>query len=82
MGSQLGPRVVLATRNEHKVAELNRILADAGFTGDLVGLEAFPDAPEVADVGRALEVNPGAQALPTPAARKGPRPRLSPDGSP
>jgi XTP/dITP diphosphohydrolase len=31
-------RVVLATRNAHKVAELNRILADAGFAGQLAGL--------------------------------------------
>jgi XTP/dITP diphosphohydrolase len=57
VGSQIGPRVVLATRNEHKVAELNRILADAGFTGDLVGLEAFPDAPEVPETGSTFADN-------------------------
>jgi XTP/dITP diphosphohydrolase len=57
MGSQAGPRVVLATRNEHKVAELNRILADAGFTGQLVGLDAFPAAPEVAETGRTFADN-------------------------
>ena len=44
-------RVVLATRNAHKVAELNRILADAGFGGELVGLDAFPGAPDVAETG-------------------------------
>ena len=42
-----GPRVVLATRNHHKIAELSRILAAAGFTDGLVGLDAFPGAPDV-----------------------------------
>ena len=50
-------RVVLATRNAHKVAELNRILAHAGFTGELVGLDEFPDAPEVAETGRTFADN-------------------------
>jgi XTP/dITP diphosphohydrolase len=44
-------RVVLATRNAHKVAELNRILDDAGFTGELAGLDEFPGAPDVAETG-------------------------------
>jgi XTP/dITP diphosphohydrolase len=44
-------RVVLATRNAHKIAELNRILADAGFGGELVGLDDFPGAPDVAETG-------------------------------
>jgi XTP/dITP diphosphohydrolase len=52
-----GPRVVLATRNAHKVAELNRILADAGFAGKLVGLDEFPDAPEVPETGRTFADN-------------------------
>ena len=50
-------RVVLATRNAHKVAELNRILADAGFAGELVGLDEFPDAPEVAETGSTFADN-------------------------
>ena len=50
-------RVVLATRNAHKVAELNRILADAGFAGELVGLEAFPDAPDVPETGSTFADN-------------------------
>ena len=50
-------RVVLATRNAHKVAELNRILADAGFGGELLGLDAFPDAPEVAETGSTFADN-------------------------
>jgi XTP/dITP diphosphohydrolase len=50
-------RVVLATRNAHKVAELNRILADAGFAGELVGLDAFPSAPDVPETGRTFADN-------------------------
>jgi XTP/dITP diphosphohydrolase len=50
-------RVVLATRNAHKVAELNRILADAGFGGVLVGLDEYPDAPDVAETGRTFADN-------------------------
>ena len=46
-----GPRVVLATRNQHKIAELSRILAAAGFADGLVGLDAFPGAPDVPETG-------------------------------
>jgi XTP/dITP diphosphohydrolase len=45
------PRLVLATRNTHKIAELSRILVAAGAGVTLVGLESFPDAPEVAETG-------------------------------
>jgi XTP/dITP diphosphohydrolase len=48
---------VLATRNAHKLAELNRILADAGFTGELVDLDEFPDAPEVPETGSTFADN-------------------------
>jgi XTP/dITP diphosphohydrolase len=57
VSSQAAQRVVLATRNAHKVAELNRILADAGFTGELVGLDVFPDAPEVPETGSTFADN-------------------------
>ena len=50
-------RVVLATRNAHKVAELNRILADAGFGGEHVGLDEFPDAPDVPETGSTFADN-------------------------
>ena len=50
-------RVVLATRNAHKVIEVRRILADAGLDVDLVGLDAFPDVPEVAETGLTFEEN-------------------------
>jgi XTP/dITP diphosphohydrolase len=44
-------RVVLATRNAGKIAELGRILADVGGGVEIVGLEAFPDAPDVPETG-------------------------------
>ena len=50
-------RVVLATRNRHKVVEVSRILADAAQDVDLVGLDAFPDAPDVAETGLTFEEN-------------------------
>lgn len=40
-------RVVLATRNAHKLEELHRILAAAGLAIDLLGADAFPDLPEI-----------------------------------
>ncbi len=57
MADSRQPRVVLATRNAHKVAELSRILADTGFAGEIVGLEAFPGAPEVAETGSTFSDN-------------------------
>jgi XTP/dITP diphosphohydrolase len=46
------PRLVLATRNAHKVVELRRILADAGL-GDVevLGMDTFPEVPDVAETG-------------------------------
>jgi XTP/dITP diphosphohydrolase len=48
-------RVVLATRNPGKVAELRRILAE--YDVELVSLEEFPDAPEVAETGETFVAN-------------------------
>ena len=51
-------RLVLATRNAHKVVELRRILAAAAVDGvELVGLDAFPTAPEVAETGWTFAAN-------------------------
>ncbi|HEV3382640.1 MAG TPA: RdgB/HAM1 family non-canonical purine NTP pyrophosphatase [Trebonia sp.] len=50
-------RVVLATRNAHKVAELSRILSQASAAITLVGLDAFPDAPEVPETGSTFADN-------------------------
>ena len=42
-------RVVLATRNAHKIGELRAILADLGVRVELVGVTDFPDVPDVAE---------------------------------
>jgi len=43
------PRLVLATANEGKLTELNRILAANHVQVKLLGLEEFPGAPDVAE---------------------------------
>jgi XTP/dITP diphosphohydrolase len=49
------PRVVLATRNPHKLDELARILAP--YAVDLVSLAEWPDAPDVAETGATFADN-------------------------
>ncbi|MEU7313118.1 RdgB/HAM1 family non-canonical purine NTP pyrophosphatase [Streptomyces sp. NPDC007083] len=44
-------RLILATRNAHKVVELKAILADAGLELDLVGADAHPEVPDVKETG-------------------------------
>lgn len=46
-------RVVLATRNEHKVVELREILADlvTELRLDIVGVSVFPDVADVVETG-------------------------------
>jgi XTP/dITP diphosphohydrolase len=51
------PRLVLASRNAHKVAELRRILADSGLDVELTGVDDFPDVPEVAETGATFADN-------------------------
>lgn len=50
-------RIVLATRNPGKIAELRRILADADTDVELVGTEAFADLPDVAETGTTFAAN-------------------------
>jgi XTP/dITP diphosphohydrolase len=50
-------RVVLATRNAHKVVELRRILSSAGLDVELVGIDAYPNVPEVPETGATFEDN-------------------------
>ena len=50
-------RVVLATRNQHKVAELRRILESSSLDVDLVGTESFPELPDVAEAGSTFAAN-------------------------
>lgn len=44
-------RVVLATRNRHKIDELHAILAATGVEVELLGVADFPDLPDVRETG-------------------------------
>ena len=50
-------RLVLATRNRHKVREIAAILAEAGAPVELLGLDGFVASPEVEETGETLEDN-------------------------
>jgi XTP/dITP diphosphohydrolase len=51
----VSPMIVLATRNAGKIAELRRILSAYGV--ELVGLDEFPDVPDVAETGATFAEN-------------------------
>lgn len=52
MSSSAHPRrLVLATRNAHKVTELQAILTAAGTGLELVGADAYPHVPDVKETG-------------------------------
>jgi XTP/dITP diphosphohydrolase len=56
-------KLVLATRNPHKVAELRRILSDAGLDDlELVGAEVFPGIGDVVESGVTFEENAALKA--------------------
>ena len=59
------PKVVLATRNEHKIVELRTILADTGVRIDLIGVQEFPDLPDVAETGVTFAENALLKAVET-----------------
>ncbi|MFD9598619.1 RdgB/HAM1 family non-canonical purine NTP pyrophosphatase [Kitasatospora sp. NPDC059973] len=44
-------RLILATRNQNKVAELHAILGEAGLDVELVGADAYPQIPDVRETG-------------------------------
>ncbi|WFB09275.1 RdgB/HAM1 family non-canonical purine NTP pyrophosphatase [Streptomyces sp. LX-29] len=44
-------RLILATRNAHKVTELRSILTGAGLDVELVGADAYPEIPDVKETG-------------------------------
>jgi XTP/dITP diphosphohydrolase len=52
-----GARIVLATRNPHKVEEVRRIFVDVGLDFEIVGLDAVDDPPEVAETGATFSDN-------------------------
>ena len=49
--------VVMASRNEHKIDEMRRILDAAGLNLELVGLKEFPDLPDVDETGSTFAAN-------------------------
>ena len=61
-------KLLLATRNRHKTAEISGLFADSGV--ELVGLDAFPDIPETVEDGRTLEENACKKAV-SPALASG-----------
>jgi XTP/dITP diphosphohydrolase len=48
-GAHRSPRLVLATANQHKLAELTRILAAGNVAVDIVGLADLPGSPDVSE---------------------------------
>ncbi len=50
-------RLVLATRNPGKIAELRRILAEGGLEVELVGTEAFAELPDIPENGTTFAAN-------------------------
>ena len=60
--------LLLATRNAHKVGELRAILRDVGVDVSLVGMEAFPDVPDVVEDGLTFAMNALKKARETAAA--------------
>jgi XTP/dITP diphosphohydrolase len=56
-GEPSQPRLVLATANQHKLAELTRILERGRVAVDLAGLGDFQGVPEVAETGATFAEN-------------------------
>lgn len=50
-------QLVLATRNAKKLAELDRLLASAGLTVEILGSDAFSDLPEIEETGSTFAEN-------------------------
>ena len=50
-------KLVIASRNNHKIQEMRRILAGAGLDIELVGTAEFPDLPDVEEIGVTFAAN-------------------------
>ena len=50
-------RIVLATRNAHKLMEMRRILDEAGLDIELISTDEFPDLTDVAETGSTFAAN-------------------------
>jgi XTP/dITP diphosphohydrolase len=58
----MSPKVVLATRNAHKVDEVSRILAAVGADIELIGMDQYPDVPDVIEDGATFAQNAALKA--------------------
>ncbi len=50
-------KLVIASRNDHKIEEMRRILEQAGLDIELVGTAEFPDLPDVEETGATFAAN-------------------------
>jgi len=50
-------KLVIASRNDHKIQEMRRILEQAGLDLELVGTAEFPDLPDVEETGSTFAAN-------------------------
>lgn len=50
-------KLVIASRNDHKIQEMRRILEQAGLDIELVGTAEFPDLPDVEETGSTFAAN-------------------------
>jgi XTP/dITP diphosphohydrolase len=62
------PPLVLATRNAHKLGELQAILTDVAVDVSLVGMNEFPDVADVIEDGLTFAANAAKKARETAAA--------------
>jgi XTP/dITP diphosphohydrolase len=50
-------KLVIASRNDHKIEEMRRILEQAGFDWELVGTSEFPNLPDIEETGSTFAAN-------------------------
>jgi len=50
-------RIVLATRNAHKVIEVQRIFEQAGISAQILGTETFHELPDIPETGTTFAAN-------------------------
>lgn len=55
------PRLIVASTNKGKIAEIRRLLS--GYALDIIGLDAYPDVPELPEPYHTFAENAGSKAL-------------------
>jgi XTP/dITP diphosphohydrolase len=53
----MSQKLVIASRNDHKIEEMRRILEQAGFDWELVGTAEFPGLPDIEETGTTFAAN-------------------------